>query len=84
MMTTNWIYGFTSITDKGVVRPQCVIYHKILTAELLRPSKIRLRLETKARTKSHEGRTAYLPFDREGTVSDRAFIPYHKSLGKVE
>ena len=37
-----------------------------------------------ARTKSHEGRTAYLPFDREGTVSDRAFIPYHKSLGKVE
>ena len=40
-------FGFTSITDKGVVRPQCVISHKIITAELLRPSKLRLRLETK-------------------------------------
>ena len=37
-------FGFTSITDKGVVY---VICHKILTAELLRPSKLRLRLETK-------------------------------------
>ncbi|XP_063847651.1 SCAN domain-containing protein 3-like [Scylla paramamosain] len=40
-------FGFTSITDKGVVKPQCVICHKILTAESLRPSKLRLHLETK-------------------------------------
>ena len=40
-------FEFTSITDKGVLRPQYVICHKILTAELLRPSKLRLRLETK-------------------------------------
>ncbi|XP_063872897.1 zinc finger BED domain-containing protein 5-like [Scylla paramamosain] len=40
-------FGFTSITDKGVVKPQCVICHKILTVESLRPSKLRLHLETK-------------------------------------
>ena len=39
-------FGFTSITDKGVVKPQCVICHKILTAESLRPSKLRLHLKT--------------------------------------
>uniref|UniRef100_A0A0P4VR47 Uncharacterized protein n=1 Tax=Scylla olivacea TaxID=85551 RepID=A0A0P4VR47_SCYOL len=40
-------FGFTSITDKGVVKPQCVICRKIFTAESLRPSKLRLHLETK-------------------------------------
>ena len=40
-------FGFTSITDKGVVKSQCVIHHKILTVESLRPSKLRLHLETK-------------------------------------
>ena len=39
-------FGFTSITDKNVVKPHYVFCHKILTAELLRPSKLRLRLET--------------------------------------
>ena len=43
----NYDFGFTSITDKGVVKPQCVICHKILTAKLLRPSKLKLHLETK-------------------------------------
>ena len=33
--------------DKGVVKPQCVICHKILTAESLRSSKLRLHMETK-------------------------------------
>ncbi|XP_063845416.1 SCAN domain-containing protein 3-like [Scylla paramamosain] len=35
-------FGFTSITDKGVVKPQCVICHKILTAESLRPMQCRI------------------------------------------
>ena len=39
---------------------------------------------TLGRTKSSEGRTADLPFDHEGKVSDRAFNPYHKSLGKAK
>lgn len=39
-------FGFTSINDKGVVKPQCVICHKILSAESLRPSKLKLHLET--------------------------------------
>ena len=39
----------------------------------------------KARTKSNEGQTAYLPFElHEGTVSDLAFNPYQESLGKVK
>ena len=40
-------FGFTSITDKDVVKPQCVICHEILTAESLRSSKLRLHMETK-------------------------------------
>ena len=40
-------FGFTSITDKGVLKPHCVICHKILTAESPRLCKLKLHLETK-------------------------------------
>ncbi|KAK8405353.1 hypothetical protein O3P69_001715 [Scylla paramamosain] len=33
-----------------------------------------------ARTKSHEGRAAYLPFDNVGTVSNRAFNPVSREV----
>ena len=46
-----------------MLRPQYVICHKILTAELLRSSKLRLRLETK--DPQHVGKDRFF-FSRQG------------------
>ena len=38
-------YGFTSLIDKSVEKPQCVICLKVLSAESMKPSKLREHLE---------------------------------------
>ena len=38
-------YGFTSIIDKSVEKPQCVICLKVLSAESMKPSKLREHFE---------------------------------------
>ena len=38
--------GFTNIMDKGVEKPQCVICDKVLGVDSLRPSKLKIHLES--------------------------------------
>lgn len=40
-------FGFTSIEDNGVIKPQCVLCLKVLAAESLKPSKLKAHLESK-------------------------------------
>ena len=37
-------FGFTSIVDKGVEKPQCVVCYKVLGVDSMRPSKMKLHL----------------------------------------
>ena len=37
-------FGFSSILDKGIIRPQCVVCKTTLSKESLRPSKLKLHL----------------------------------------
>ena len=37
-------WGFTSIIDKGIEKPQCVLCEKVLTAESMKPSKLQSHL----------------------------------------
>lgn len=39
--------GFTCLTDKGIVRPQCVVCHDVLSNEALKESKLKRHLATK-------------------------------------
>ena len=39
-------FGFTNIVDKGVEKPQCVVCYKVLTVDSMRPSKLKLHLQT--------------------------------------
>ena len=34
-------YGFTSIVDRGVTKPQCLLCYKVLGSESLKPSKLK-------------------------------------------
>ena len=38
--------GFTSITIGGIQKPQCVICHKVLGADSMRPNKLKVHLES--------------------------------------
>ena len=38
-------FGFTSFIDKSVEKPQCVICHKVLSAESMKPSKLKEHFE---------------------------------------
>lgn len=38
--------GFTSIVDKSVVKPQCVICGKVLSHESMKPSKLKIHLQS--------------------------------------
>ena len=40
-------YGFVSIVDQGIEKPQCVLCMKILSPESMKPSKLKRHLETK-------------------------------------
>ena len=39
--------GFTSLLTDGVEKPQCVLCHVVLSAESLKPSKLKRHLEAK-------------------------------------
>jgi len=39
-------FGFTSIVQKSVVKPQCVICAKVLSHESMKPSKLKIHLES--------------------------------------
>lgn len=43
-------WGFTNIVDKAVEKPQCVLCSKVLTAESMKPSKLKEHFE-----RSHAG-----------------------------
>ena len=47
--------GFTSITIGGIQKPQCVICHKVLTADSMRPNKLKAHLESVHPTYVHKG-----------------------------
>lgn len=38
-------WGFTSLVDKSVEKPQCVLCGKVLSAENMKPSKLKCHLE---------------------------------------
>ena len=40
-------YGFVSIIDQGIEKPQCVLCMKVLSPESMKPSKLKRHLETK-------------------------------------
>ena len=46
--------GFTSITIGGIQKPQCVICHKVLTADSMRPNKLKAHLESVHPTYVHK------------------------------
>ena len=40
-------YGFVSIVDQGIEKPQCVLRTKVLSPKSMKPSKLKRHLETK-------------------------------------
>ena len=40
-------FGFTSIISNGIGKPQCVLCNAVLSAESMKPSKLKWHLETK-------------------------------------
>ena len=40
-------FGFTSLLSNGVEKPQCVLCSVVLSAESMKPSKLKRHLETK-------------------------------------
>ena len=40
-------YGFVSIVDQGIEKPQCVLCMKVLSPESMKPSKLKRHLEMK-------------------------------------
>lgn len=40
-------FGFTSIVSNGIEKPQCVLCNVVLSAESMKPSKLKRHLETK-------------------------------------
>ena len=40
-------FGFTSVIENSIEKPQCVIYSKVLTQESMKPSKLKQHLESR-------------------------------------
>ena len=40
-------YGFTFIVDAGIEKPQCVICNEIMSAELMKPNKMKRHFDAK-------------------------------------
>ena len=81
--------GFTSINERGDVKPQCVICYKVLAAEAMKPSKLKSHLDADGsiNQQNAEGMQAFLvALEREKkphTIREQLIVPCAKIMVKL-